>query len=540
VASISKKSSVGAIKAGTQCMNTDVRLGQSLKGNIVANYLGQIWRALMAIAFVPVYIKYLGIESYGLIGIFALLQAWLGLLDIGMKPALSREMARFTGGAHNTQSIRDLLRSIEIVAIAIAALAAISLAAASGWLAADWVKGENLPKETVTRAFAVMSVVTGLRFIEDIYVSCIVGLQRQVFQNIVSSMLAALRGFGAVGILILISPTIEAFFAWQGLVSLITVIVFASAIHRALPKSLRPARFSLPALQNVWRFAAGMMTITFLALLLTQVDKILLSRLLTLKAFGYYSFAVLVASGLSLITGPIAAAFYPRFTALVTRGDDCALSANYHLAAQLVTTLTGTIAIFLIFFGDVVLLLWTKDVGLTQEVAPLMRVLVLGTLLNALMWIPYHLQLAHGWTALTIRTNIVAVGILVPAILLIVPVQGAIGAAWIWVALNTGYLSVSIFFMHQRLLPTEKWRWYVQDLILPLGIATATAELCRLLIPQGLGELGEFIVLLLVGGCILASAAVSAAMLRKQLVRHLQKFISQIISRKLPVWHPPG
>src|SRR5450756_480199 len=101
-------------------MEHEIEPRGSLKRNVLANYLGQGWRALMAIAFVPIYIKYLGIESYALIGIFTVLQAWLALLDIGMKPALAREMARFTAGAHSSQSIRDLLQSIEIVAIAIA------------------------------------------------------------------------------------------------------------------------------------------------------------------------------------------------------------------------------------------------------------------------------------------------------------------------------------------------------------------------------------------------------------------------------------
>lgn len=98
-----------------------------LKRNLIANYLGQGWTALMGLVFVPLYIKYLGIESYGLIGLFAVLQAWLSLLDMGMTPTLSREMARFTGGAHNAQSIRDLLKSIEIISLAIAMLIALGI-----------------------------------------------------------------------------------------------------------------------------------------------------------------------------------------------------------------------------------------------------------------------------------------------------------------------------------------------------------------------------------------------------------------------------
>ena len=46
-----------------------------LKRNLIANYNGQGWTALMGLAFVPLYSKYLGIESYGLIGLFAVLTA---------------------------------------------------------------------------------------------------------------------------------------------------------------------------------------------------------------------------------------------------------------------------------------------------------------------------------------------------------------------------------------------------------------------------------------------------------------------------------
>jgi len=142
-----------------------------VKKNLIANYFGQGWRVLMSLAFVPIYIRYLGIEAYGLIGICAMLQAWLGLLDMGMRPALGREMARFTGGAHNPQSIREVLRTIELIGIAIAGALALGIWAASGWLASNWIKAERLPVEVVARALSIMGAVTALGFIESIYAS---------------------------------------------------------------------------------------------------------------------------------------------------------------------------------------------------------------------------------------------------------------------------------------------------------------------------------------------------------------------------------
>ncbi len=186
-----------------------------------------------------------------------MLQAWLSLLDMGMSPTLNREMARFTAGTYSATSIRDLLRSIELIALGIAILLALGIWAASGWLASDWLQAKNLPLEVVAQAFAIMGVVTALRFVEGIYRSAIIGLQRQVLYNLVNNTLATLRGFGAVGILIWWSPTIEAFFIWQGLVSILTLAVRASVTYRALRGAERGGRFSVPALRGIGKFAGG-------------------------------------------------------------------------------------------------------------------------------------------------------------------------------------------------------------------------------------------------------------------------------------------
>jgi O-antigen/teichoic acid export membrane protein len=452
----------------------------SLKKNVIANYLGQGWTGLIGLAFVPLYIRYLGIEAYGLIGIFTLLQAWLTLLDMGMTPTLSREMARFTAGEHTAQSIRDLLRSLEIICFGIAGLIGVLIWAASGWLASDWLRADKLPVETATQAIAIMGGVAALRFVEGIYRGAILGLQRQVFFNVVNAFIATTRAAGAVVVLAWISPTIEAYFLWQGLVSIVSVAVLAVAAHGSLPVPPKPAKFSRQAIFAIRHFAGGMMATTFLALLLTQVDKILLSRLLSLEAFGYYTLAATVASAIALLITPITQAFYPRFTELVARADAQGLIRTYHHSAQLVTALAAPGAFMLIFFGQNLLVLWTGDKILAQEIAPLLALLALGTLLNGLMHIPYMLQLAHGWSSFAVRLNLVAVTILVPAILWATPRYGAIGAAWAWVLLNAGYVLIGIHFMYKRLLPTEKWRWYRQDLALPLLATIVVLTICSM------------------------------------------------------------
>ena len=86
-----------------------------IKKNIAANFAGSIWSAIMGLIFVPLYIKFIGIESWGLIGIFATLQIIFGLLDMGLSTTLNREMARLSVLSGKEQDMRNLVRTLEMI-----------------------------------------------------------------------------------------------------------------------------------------------------------------------------------------------------------------------------------------------------------------------------------------------------------------------------------------------------------------------------------------------------------------------------------------
>lgn len=474
----------------------------------------------MGLVFIPTYIKFLGIEAYGLIGLFAVLQASLTLFDMGMTPTLNREMARFTAGAHTAQSIRDLLRSVEWIALGIAIIIAVGIWAASNWLANSWLRVGELPPNIVSQALSIMGVVTALRFAEGIYRSSIIGLQRQVLFSGINTIIATLRWLGAVAVLAWLSPTIEAFFIWQGLISTITVGVLASVTYRALPKAECGGRFSLIALRGVRRFAGGMMGITFLALLLTQVDKVLLSRLLSLSEFGYYSLAVMVAGVVHVLVSPMTQAWYPRFCELYARNDREGMAVAYHTAAQMLSVIVGSSAIVVIVFAGTLLQFWTQDSELTMRTATLVSLLTFGNLLNGLTSMPHQAQIAHGWPGLAVRINIVLIVLIVPSILWVTPRYGAEGAAWVWAYLNAGYLLIGTPFMYRKILINEKFDWYLSDLALPLLAATFGALLVRWATPVPVSSFGQIAQLVLAAGSAIALATFAARNLRKKLWNH--------------------
>jgi O-antigen/teichoic acid export membrane protein len=452
-----------------------------LKRNIIANFLGQGWTALMGLAFVPLYIKYLGVEAYGLIGFYAIIQSWLTIFDMGITQTLNREMARFTAGAHTPQSIHNLLRSLELIAVSLALVMSLLVWATSTYISEHWLNAHQLHGDEIKTAVVLMGFVIALRFIEGVYKGALLGLQKQVAVNIASAIIATSRYAGVVGVLAWSFASIKVFFIWQAVSSVVSVLVLIFLTYSNLPKAPRTARFSKQAIVEVWRFAGGMLGITVLSLLLTQVDKIILSKLISLESYGYYTLAATVASGLALIAAPTTQAIYPKMIEYVAQNNQVALINLYHQGAQLITVLIAPISLMLMFFGQDIIYLWSGDLSLSTKVAPILLPLALGNLLNGFMWMPYQLQLAHGWTGFAVKVNTIAVIVLVPAIFLAVPRYGAVGAAWVWALLNAGYVTIGMHYMFKKLLPAEKCSWYWHDVVKPLTLITLMITLSKLL-----------------------------------------------------------
>src|SRR5487761_803537 len=108
---------------------------------------------------------------------------------------------------------------------------------------------------------------------------------------------------------------------------------------------------------------------------------------------------------------PMFNALYPRYSKLVSLGEDKALTHLYHLSNQYLAVMVAAISVVLMVFSRDVLYLWTGDTATAAKVAVPLSILVAGTALNGLMNLPYALQLAHGWTRLTAGAYLFAYGL---------------------------------------------------------------------------------------------------------------------------------
>jgi O-antigen/teichoic acid export membrane protein len=172
-----------------------------LKVNIIANFIGNGWTALMTLGCVPLYIYFMGIEAYGLVGFFSVLMGVFSLLDMGLSATLSREMARLSVLADKAQEMRDLVRTLEMVYWAVAVILAVVVILFASPIAHHWVQAGQLSTQTVKHAIVLMGLAIALQWPFNFYAGGLVGLQRLVLLNGFNIVMATIRGGGSVLIL---------------------------------------------------------------------------------------------------------------------------------------------------------------------------------------------------------------------------------------------------------------------------------------------------------------------------------------------------
>ncbi len=434
--------------------------------------------AVLGLLALPFYVRLLGIEAFGVVGLFASLQVLVAFLDFGLATTLTRELAGVGHDRERRAHGRNVAITFEAVYGLVAVVIGLLLAAVAGPVATHWVNLEGLTAEEVTRALQLAGVALAIQWPVNLYGAGLAGLHLQTPLAVSSSAMAGVRVSLSLAAL-WHSPTLDSFFLAQIASAALQTAITRVQMWRglALPGHRAAARVDL--LLRTRSFAGGMTAITITSILLVQLDKVILSYLLRLPDFGVYVVASSLATGLYVLISPVFSVVYPRLSALWGAGDMVGTTGFYHASSQAMAALVLLLAVVMACFPTQSLFVLTGDPVLSRNGAWVLTFLVAGSALNGLMNVPYALQLASGWTSLSVWINAGAIAILAPATWFAAERWGAAGGAAAWAALNLGYLMLTPQLLHRRLIPREKWPWYLQDVAVPAAASLAAVLLLR-------------------------------------------------------------
>ena len=465
------------------------------------------WAAGLALLAVPLYLRFIGIEAYGVVGFFTSFSILVGFLDLGLGATLTRELTRVSAGAGTLADGRDVVRTFELAYAFIALMIGLLVIFCSVPVAQHWVKAQALDRAEIAQALALAGIALACQWPSNLYSAGLAGVHRQAQLGIATMVFSTFR-VALTLTAVWWNPSLESFF-WAQIVSMLLQtfgmrwLLWSSLVlagHRPMPQ--------MSIIRSSFHFAGGMTGIAITSIILTQADKVILSNVLNLADFGIYAVAGTLATGLYMLISPMYSVMYPRFSSLVHAGDTPKLIDLFHTSSQVMAALVMPVAMVIALYAHEVLFIWTGDAGLSQQGSGILAFLIAGNALNGLLNIPFAIQIAFGWTSLPFWLNVIFITTLVPTILWATINYGAIGAAAVWFLLNFLCLLIVPHLMHHVLLPREKVGWYVNAFLIPIFFSVLIILFLHLVRLDALSE--ETVFSIFISWVILTSALIFA------------------------------
>jgi O-antigen/teichoic acid export membrane protein len=505
----------------------------SLKGNILSNFVGQGWSFLVGMIAVPFYIRFLGVEGYGLVGFYGALRAiFNSFLDFGLTVTIKREIARYTASPTKIGQTRDLVRTLEIAYWLIGLILGLIVCLGAPWISNYWINSETIPASTIENVIVIMGVITFVQWPLTLYQGGLIGLQKIVLLNGINVSVATLRGVGGILAVWLFPQPIIAFFIWQVILSLFQLGLTTYLLWRSLPPipNHEAPRFRKSIIVEIWRFALGMGGSSFFGFFLGQADKVILSKILTLEHFGYYSIAVALNEQLQLVNTQIAQPLFPRFSALVSQNDRESLRDLYHKACQLVSVIILPVAGTAAFFSRELIHLWIQDGQIATIVAPIATLLFVGTLFGNFIDVPFSITIAYGWVRFVFYRSLILSLLVVPLMIVLSLRYAGIGAALTWALLNLAQLIVLPLIIHQKILKGELKRWYIFDVGIPVVVSLTVLGTVRWLMTDSYSSAQTIAMILAAALITFGFAVLGARDIRSSVVANFMAYFKKLQS----------
>jgi O-antigen/teichoic acid export membrane protein len=293
--------------------------GGRMLRNVFSNWVATAAMALLGFFMAPIVVRGLGDAAYGSWVLLNSLVGYLGLLDLGVRSAVTRYIAR----SHTTGD-NATARGITSTALAVFGATALACLLVSVGVAWHIERFFNLPLELQADA-KVAAIIAGATIaaslLSGVFGGIVVGVQRFDLSNAAEVAIGLLRA----------AAVLWALNAGGGLVGVAAAQLFAAllrlAIEIALAYRLYPAAV-LPLARPSSRWLRLILTFglaNFLLQLSGQItlysDSVIIGAILPVGMVTYFAIAGNLASYTRSIIGGISYVIFPLASALDARGD---------------------------------------------------------------------------------------------------------------------------------------------------------------------------------------------------------------------------
>lgn len=428
--------------------NNQLTSGRLLARNTIFNLIGQGAPIIVAIFTIPILIKELGTDRFGVLTLAWIIVGYFSLFDLGISRALTKLVAEKLGAGRQHELHAIIWTSMFLMMI-LGLIMALIVSMLSPLLVQKILKIPDALQQETLNSFYLLAIsipvvisTAGLRGILEAY---------QCF-----GFINAIRI--PMGILTFLGPLAVLPFS-QSLFPVVAVLAAGRAIAWAV--NLLFCFHIMPSLRNNISlkkeiikplfYVGGWMTISnIIGTLMVYLDRFLIGALVSVSAVAYYATPFEVVTKLLIIPGAFVGVLFPAFSTSFAQ-DPNRTALIFRKGVKYVFLALFPIILIIITFAYEGLNLWL-DSEFAQHSTNVLQWLAVGVLFNCLAIIPFALIQGVGRPDLTAKLHIIELPCYLITLWLLLLNRGIEGAAIAWFV-RAAVDSFSLFGIAYMLLP---------------------------------------------------------------------------------------
>ena len=368
--------------------------------NLLANIIGKLWNLLSIIIFTPFYIKFLDFDSYSIISFSVLLYSIITLVNAGMSASFSRELARKDVDLNEKIKTFDTLKTTYLFLVLTIIILVLLF---SDLIITNFIKTDKFSLEELRIIINIIGFGSAFQILFRFLNAGLIALEKQILANKLLISWGIFRN-AFVLILIYFYPSVEYFFIWQALITLIFSAIALYYLTVTLKGNFNFILFfDINTIKRIWKFTAGMFLISLISVLTQQSDKLILSNLVSINELGYYSLAFTLSILIVSSVSPFAVTMLPKLTAYFSEKNYKSAISLYTIFQKISLIIIFSISVNFIFFQYEILFMWLDNTDIAKTVSLFISFILIGYTFMAISVMPFNVAIANGYTVLNIR-----------------------------------------------------------------------------------------------------------------------------------------
>lgn len=408
------------------------------------NVAGQVVPLVVGIAVLPLLIRTMGLDRYGFLTLVWVLVGYASVFDFGIGRALIRVVAMRLARGEEAAAHHVARVGLTFLALFGLAIGAVFLAG-SNWATRHLFKLTSGLEHEALRAMWLLAVSVPLVMITTGYVGILSAHQQFRTLNILRALMGLANYLGPLAVALVVNR-LDAVVAWVLLLRLIGMLAHAWGARRGCGFRFVLALPDRPSARELLTVGGWMSVSNMVGPLLTYLDRLLLGVMVPMRMVAFYATPFDLTSKAMILPYSMIAAVFPSAAALQPGTE-----AVRHMLARSMRLLF--VMIFPLVFALTAiarpgLRLWLGD-DFAQNATPVLQLLALGILLNALAQAPAMLIQAAGQPRLMALLHVTELPLFVGLLYVLTERYGIVGTAGA-AALRNGLDALAVWWLARR------------------------------------------------------------------------------------------